>query len=111
MDKILLEFGKWIIDNNWTLGTQENSWFRPCQDSVTPEILIEYTEEDVLNLFKKEMEKEIKPEKKVFIEDDLLDFLGYVEDYYYYNSGAWYNRETGEHTLRTKILELFKNKK
>ena len=42
-----------------------------------------------------------------FEENDLLDFLSYVKDNYYYNSSCWNNRETDKYISNRELLNLW----
>ena len=46
--------------------------------------------------------------KRPFSESDMLDFLSFVENNYYYNSGCWCDCETDRSIQRKDILKLFK---
>lgn len=44
-----------------------------------------------------------------FTERNMLDFLRYVEDNYYYNSGGWLNSDTDKWCSKIDILKLWKD--
>jgi hypothetical protein len=39
----------------------------------------------------------------------MLEFLSYVEDNYYFNSGGWVNCQTDKWTTKEEILKEFKH--
>lgn len=53
MTKSVFLFARWIAEKGWKIDSQSKTWFRPCEDELTPDISVEYTDEMVWKLFVK----------------------------------------------------------
>ena len=49
--------------------------------------------------------------KLEFSEEDMIEFLKFVENNYYFNSGCWVNCETDKVTHRKELLQLWKEQR
>ena len=45
---------------------------------------------------------------KKYSEENVKNYLNFVEDNYHYHSDAWYNRDTDEHFTREQIFNIWK---
>ena len=50
-------------------------------------------------------------QEKMYSEEDILNFLDYLESNYYYNSSTWLNCETDEWKSRKDIIKLWQDNK
>lgn len=46
-------FARWLDEYGWKIDSEDGCWFRECEDELTPDISVEYTDEMVWEMFLK----------------------------------------------------------
>lgn len=46
-------FARWLDEYGWKIDLEDGCWFRECEDELTPDISVEYTDEMVWEMFLK----------------------------------------------------------
>jgi hypothetical protein len=51
--KSVFAYARWLNEYGWKVDSEDGFWFRECEDELTPDISIEYTDEMVWAMFNK----------------------------------------------------------
>ena len=51
--KNVFAFVRWVVKNGWKIDSEDNLWFRECEDELTPDMSIGYTDKMLWSIFLK----------------------------------------------------------